>query len=137
MTTVNVLVAVNVGQALNQIVNTGNANIGEYVYMADTTGYSGSGEGTDELTTTVTVGGTLIWQTVSIDPSQTVTITGFSGQAIPSVVNPVQYPQYSGAVWGGSVNSTTQGSEQYTIGLLLNGGTHAWFDPFIVSNAPV
>ncbi len=141
MSTVNVLVAVNVGQALVSIAN-GNSNIGQYVYMVDSTGYSNSGQGGNELTTTVTSGDTLVWQTVSIDPSETVVITAFSGQAIGTnpavgqIITPVQYPQYNptGSVWGGYINSTSNGPDQYTMTLLLNGGVHGWFDPFIISN---
>ncbi|MDA8444146.1 AidA/PixA family protein [Paracidovorax valerianellae] len=144
MTTINVLVAINVGQALNGIA-AGNANIGNYVYMVDSTGKSNSGQGGDELVTTVTVGDTLTWQVVSIDPSEQVIITGFTGAAIGTnagnIVNPVQYPQYNptGSVWGGYVTAPTspQGSQsQYSLQLLLNGQSHGWFDPFIISNAP-
>ena len=143
MTTINILVAVNVSQAAASVAN-GNTNIGPFVYMVDSTGYTGNGAGGDELTTTVAPGDTVVWQSVSVDPSQTVTMTGFTGSAIGTnggseIINPVQYPQYNpaGSVWGGYITGTTNGSaDQYSISLLLNGSVHGWFDPFLISNAP-
>jgi hypothetical protein len=130
MSTVNILVAVNVGQA----VATG--NLPPNVYMVDTNGYMGSGgEGTNELQTTCTNGDTLVWSVVSIDPNETVSITGFTGQAIPTMINPAQYPQFNGTVWGGRVNQAGTGI-QYSINLLLEGGVHLTFDPFITANNP-
>ncbi len=142
MSNINVLVAINVGKALTGIA-AGNTNIGNYVYMVDSTGQANSGQGGNELVTTVTVGDTLIWQVVSIDPSEQVIITQFTGDAIGTggshIVNPVQYPQYNptGSVWGGYVTATTNGGKsQYSLQLLLNGQSHGWFDPFIISKAP-
>jgi len=140
MSTINVLVAVNVGQALAS----GNNDIGNFVYMVDSTGYSNNGQGGHELTTTVTVGDTIVWTVVPIDPAEQVVITGFTGVAIGTnaaqgqIINPVQYPQYSptGSVWGGFVTSTSSNPDQYSINLLLNGSVHVSFDPFIISNAP-
>ncbi|MEC5159744.1 hypothetical protein ACFDR9_005675 [Janthinobacterium sp. CG_23.3] len=128
MTTINVLVAVNVGMAIST------GNLSQYVFMVDTTGYSGNGnEGGNELLTTCTNGDTVIWNVVSIDPSENVAILGFSGAAIPNMINPGQYPQYAGTVWGGRVNSA--GSEiQYSLELLLEGNVQQSFDPFLTAN---
>ncbi|KUJ00060.1 hypothetical protein [Vibrio sp. MEBiC08052] len=140
MSSVNVLVAVNVEQALVQAAS-GNTNIGNFVYMVDSTGYCSSGQGGHELTTTVTSGETIVWTVQSIDPSTEVTIIGFEGNAIGTpggshIINPMQYPQFSGSVWGGQVYAASSGPDQYSIRLLLGGGVHCWFDPFIISNAP-
>ena len=130
MSTINVLVAVNVGQAIAQ------NNLPEYVFMVDTTGYSGNGnEGGNELVTTLQNGDTIVWSVVSIDPSQTVSITGFTGAAIPNMVNPAPYPQYNSTVWGGRINEAGN-HVQYSIDLLLNGNVHMTFDPFITATNP-
>ncbi len=131
MTTINVLVAVNVGQAAIA------QNLNQYVFMEDSTGYSGNGSSGQELVTTCTNGDTVIWQVVSIDPSETVVIVGFTGAAIPNMINPVQYPQYDGTVWGGSVNSAGT-TVQYSLSLVLNGdyNTPLQFDPYLTANDP-
>ena len=130
MATINVLVAVNVGQAV------ASGNLGKYVFMEDTTGYSGNGsEGTNELQTTCKNGDTIVWSAVSIDPGEQIAIHSFGGSAIPNMVNPAQYPQDDGAVWGGRVNSTGK-NVQYTMTLLLAGQTLLTFDPFITATNP-
>lgn len=139
MTTINILIAVNVSEAMASVAK-GNANVGSFVYMVDSTGHSGNGAGGDELQTTITPGDNVVWQSVSVDPSETITMTGFTGTAIGDrgIINPVQYPQYNpaGSVWGGFVKGTSNGPDQYSISLLLNGQVHAWFDPFLISIAP-
>jgi len=143
MSTVNVLVIVNVQQALGSI-GAGNQNIGQWVYMVDSTGYFRNGQGGNELVTTVISGDELIWQVTPIDPSETVVINNFSGQAIGTnpangqIVNPAQYQQYNptGSVWGGYVTSTSNGQVQYTLQLQFANGDTGWFDPYLVSNAP-
>jgi hypothetical protein len=130
MGTVNVLVAVNVGKAIAE------KNLGKYVFMEDTTGYVGSGgAGGNELTTTCKNGDTLVWQVVSIDPSETVAILSFSGVAIPNMVNPAKYPQYDGTVWGGRVNQAGN-KVQYAMTLLLEGNVQLSFDPYITATNP-
>lgn len=127
MATVNVLVAVNVGQAI------ATGNLSKYVFMEDTTGYSGNGsEGGNELLTTCNNGDTIVWTVVSIDPTETIATLSFSGSAIPNMVNPAAYPQYSNTVWGGRVNSAGT-NVQYTMTLLLEGTVHLSFDPFITA----
>lgn len=141
---ISVLVAVDVQAALAQIAkDSSNTNVGSFVYMMDTTGYSGSGEGTNELCTTVTVGDMLQWSVSPIDPATSVEISSFTGAAIGTnaqageIINPAPFPQYNptGSVWGGSVNATSP-KVQYSITLSLDGVTSGWFDPFIISNAP-
>jgi hypothetical protein len=132
MSQVNILVAVNVAAAISS------GNLGEYVFMMDTNDYMGTGntsEGTDELITTVNNGDTIVWTVASIDPNLKVSIQGFSGQAIPNLINPSQYPQTLGTVWGGHVNQAGD-HVQYTMELLLNGTAHMSFDPFITSTNP-
>jgi hypothetical protein len=134
MTQINVLVAVDVGHALTLGAN---ANVGQYVFMEDTTGSMSSGQGGNELTTTCTNGDTIVWQVVSIDPTLTISILSFSGAAIgpTAMINPAPYPQYQGTVWGGHVNLPGT-NVQYSLNLLLNGSVHAWFDPFLTSVNP-
>ncbi len=127
MSTINVLVAVNVGQAIAQ------NNLSKYVFMVDTTGYSGNGnQGSNELVTTLNNGDTIVWTVDSIDPNETVSILSFAGNAIPNMVNPAQYPQFNGTVWGGRVNQAGN-KVQYTMTLLLEGNVHLTFDPFITA----
>ncbi|MFY9259837.1 MAG: hypothetical protein WAO71_04930 [Gallionella sp.] len=129
MATVYVMVVVNVSQAV------ASGNLGAYVYMADTTGFSGSGQGGNELITTVTDGSTIIWSVVPIDPATSVSIVNFTGQAIPGLIKPVEYAQYNDTVWGGQVLSLGT-HVQYSMTLLLNGADQLTFDPFITSNPP-
>jgi hypothetical protein len=117
---VDVLVIVNVGKAI------ANNNLSKYVFMVDTTGYSGDGsEGGNGLITTC-------HEHDTIDPAETIRILGFSGQAIPYMVHPRLYPQHGGAVWGGRVNEAGT-KVQYTMTLLLAGSKHLTFDPFITA----
>lgn len=130
MSTINVLVAVNVGEAIAK------NNLSAYVFMVDTTGRSGDGnEGGNELVTTVQNGDTIVWTVTSIDPNEKVSILGFTGQAISSLVNPMQYPQFDGTVWGGRVNRTGT-HVQYSMVLLLEGTVHMTFDPYITATDP-
>ncbi|MGK5051907.1 hypothetical protein [Janthinobacterium sp. RB2P8] len=131
MATINVLVAVNVGQAVAQ------SNLSKYVFMVDTTGYSCNGnEGGNELVTSCKNGDTIVWNVTSLDPAEQVSIHSFGGTAINNgMVNPAPYPQYDNTVWGGRVNA--KGSNvQYTMTLLLAGNTLLTFDPFIVASNP-
>ncbi|MEM4989238.1 hypothetical protein V8G57_17750 [Collimonas sp. H4R21] len=130
MSTICVLVAVNVGQAV------ATKNLSKYVFMVDTTGYSGDGsEGGNELITTCRNGDTIVWTVASIDPAESVAILGFAGQAIPNMVNPMKYPQYDGTTWGGRVNQAGN-HIQYTMTLLLEGSVQLTFDPFITATNP-
>ncbi|HEY8099054.1 MAG TPA: hypothetical protein VIE65_23575 [Methylobacter sp.] len=130
MSTVNVLVAVNVGQAIAQ------NNLSKYVFMVDTTGYSGNGsEGGNELITTLYNGDTLVWTVASIDPNESISIHSFGGSAIPNMVNPAPYPQYNNTVWGGRINQAGT-NVQYTMTLLLENNVLMTFDPFITATNP-
>ncbi|MEM4989237.1 hypothetical protein V8G57_17745 [Collimonas sp. H4R21] len=124
---VDVLVIVNVGKAI------ATNNLSKYVFMVDTTGYSGDGsEGGNGLITTCHEHDTIVWTVASIDPAETIRILGFSGQAIPDIVHPRPYPQHGGTVWGGRVNEVGT-KVQYTMTLLLAGSKHLTFDPFITA----
>ena len=127
MGTINVLVAVNVGQAI------ATGLLGNYVFMSDSTGTCVSGQSSsNELVTTCFNGDTIVWQVVSIDPSEQVAILQFTGNAIPDQINPVSYPLFNGTVWGGRVKDTAK-HQQYTMELLLNGTKQLSFDPYITS----
>lgn len=130
--TVNVLVAVNVAKA-----EPVGEELGNYVFMVDTTGRSGDGnEGGDELVTTCENGDTIRWHAHSIDPSQTVAITGFDGDIESELqLNPAQEPGYDGAVWSGIVRAAGN-HVQYSMYLLLNGKTPKSFDPYITATNP-
>lgn len=130
MSTVNVVVTVNVIQAIQS------RNLGANVCMVDTNGYLGSGnEATDELITKCINGDTIVWTVVPLDPNEAVIITGFQGTAIGAMINPAQYPQFNGTVWTGRVNQVGT-HVQYTMSLLLGGSTNLSFDPFITATNP-
>jgi len=134
MTQINVLVAIDVANA-EALIAGGNNNVGQYVFMMDSTGYMGNGQGGHELTTHCKNGDTIVWSVVPIDPATTVSITGFSGSAIPDMINPAAYPHYGNTVWGGPVDKAGDGV-QYSISLLLQGSAHGYFDPFITATNP-
>ncbi len=127
MRRINILICVNVGQAIEQ------NNVGKFVFMVDTTGYSGDGnEGSNELNTTLGVHDLVVWTVKSIDPSETVSISSFSGSAIPAMVNPAAYPKFADTVWGARVHQ--QGVKvQYSMTLLLNDNVQLAFDPFLTA----
>lgn len=130
MATIYVNVLVNVARAIAE------NNLPKYVFMVDSTGYSGDGsEGTNELRTKCENGDTIVWSAVSINPGEAIAILGFTGQAIPNMVNPQRYPQYDGTVWGGRVNSAGN-NVQYSISMLLENNVHMTFDPFITATNP-
>ncbi|MGU7770118.1 hypothetical protein ACV229_08030 [Burkholderia sp. MR1-5-21] len=138
--TINILVAVNVTGATNEAGDS-NGNVGDYVYMMDDSdtiyphGTSG-GDGTHELVTFCESGDKIRWHAYSIDPSQTVAITGVTGQIISQLdFHPSQEPGYNGAVWSGTVNGAGT-KVQYSLSLQLNGKTNGWFDPFVTSTYP-
>ncbi|AJW98232.1 hypothetical protein [Burkholderia gladioli] len=130
MANIYVDVLVNVAKAIDE------NNLSKYVFMVDSTGYSGDGsEGSNELRTKCENGDTIVWSAVSINPGDSVSILGFTGAAIPGMVNPQRYPQYDGTVWGGRVNSA--GSNiQYSITMLLENNHQMTFDPFITATNP-
>lgn len=105
--------------------------------MMDTNGdLESNGEGGNELLTTCFNGDTIVWMVTPIDPNTRVVISGFTGQAVPNLINPSQIPQTNGAVWGGRVNAAgTQA--QYTMDLLVGDArTPMSFDPFITATNP-
>jgi len=136
MNTINVLIVVDVEGALSDQQHFGP----KYVYLVDTTGYVGgnSTEGTCELTTTCHDTQKIIWNVVSINPNDDVSITGFTGSMIENrICIPVKENDGSNYYWQGTVE--TQGSPQgptgryqYSVILSFNdGSTNLTFDPFI------
>jgi hypothetical protein len=125
---VDVLVTVNVGRAI------ATGDLGAYVFMADTTGYLGSGgAGGSELLTKCKIRDTLVWRVVSIDPAETVAIVGFGGTAVTDrMVIPMPYPQYDGTVWGGRVHKVGENVD-YAVTLLLEGATQLSFNASITA----
>lgn len=131
MSQVNILIAVNVAQAINT------GRLGDYVYMVDDslTGKS-SGEGGDELSTVCENGDTIVWRVESIDPDQDVSINRFDGDIITTeMINPAPYPQLDSSTWGGKVTRTGTKVE-YRMYLTLNKNTVQSFDPFITATNP-
>lgn len=129
MSTVNVLVAIDVSQAVGQV------NLNNCVFMMDTNGFLGSNrEGGDELLTTCFNGDTIVWSVTPIDPNTVVSISGFTGNAVPITINPAPVQQNSGTVWSGRVNAAGT-NVQYSISLLVgNTNIPMSFDPFITAN---
>ncbi|MYM94138.1 hypothetical protein [Duganella vulcania] len=133
MPTVNILIAIDVGQALSQ------QNLDNCVYMMDTNRYLGSnGAGNDELHTVCLNGQRLVWTVVSIDPNLPVAIGGFSSNghypaAYPNMINPKSVADTSGTVWGANVNEANTNA-QYSVNLLVgDDNTPMSFDPFITA----
>ena len=79
MATVNVLMIVDVEGALAA----SPPSLGGNIYLIDTNKYMGSsGEGQNELSTTLNEGDTIVWSVAPVDPSTQLAITGFSGSAV-------------------------------------------------------
>jgi len=80
-------------------------------------------------TTSVKNGGKIVWTVTSIDPSQKVSISKFSGAAVPRMLNPSSC-HANNQKWSSSVMEA--GSEPYVITLSL--GDHGVPKPYIVQN---
>ena len=127
MSTVNVLVTVNVIQAIQS------KSLQGAICLIDTNGYLGSfNEATPELTTVCNNADTIVWSVVPLDPNEKVSIVGFTGAAVPSMIKPVQTGQFGGTVWSGRVEMAGN-NVQYTMTLLLENGTQLSWDPFITA----
>ncbi len=125
MQTLEVLIIVNVEVALSQ------GNLNNCVWLIDNTGSVSTGQGTNELTTNCYQGRKIDWSVTPVAPTSSVSITGFTGQAIPTVVNPVLVPDPGSDYWAGTVSSTTNpGRYQYSVTLQLENTTMS-FDPFL------
>ncbi|RKE36403.1 hypothetical protein B0G76_2581 [Paraburkholderia sp. BL23I1N1] len=128
MSQVNILVAVNVAQAI------ATGELGNYVYMMDDslTGQS-AGEGGDELSTVCENGDKIVWRVDSIDPDQHVSIDHFEGDIkTTGMINPAPYPQTDSDTWGGKINCAGNKVE-YRMYLKLNNKIVQGFDPFITA----
>jgi hypothetical protein len=137
MSTVNIAVVIDVETAIahasNGIITTG-------LYMIDSTGYLGtsSGEATNELSTTVNTGDSLVWTPYPVDPNSNVLISAVTGNATTgttqvfqkiSTTNQTPAGQaYASCIIneGASVGATTQ----YSLSLNLSGTTYT-YDPFV------
>lgn len=127
MAEIDILMAVDVEGALSS------GNLGANIFMVDTTGYAGAGnEGTDELITIASNGDTIKWTVAPIQPSGVVSIQGFSGQAVPTNINPVPDP-LSPQAWEAEFKTTasTGTQYQYTCTLEFEHGKTLTFDPFL------
>lgn len=135
MSTINVAVVIDVETAIthanNGVITTG-------LYMIDTTGYVGtsSGEATNELTTTVTTGDSLIWTAYPVDPGNNVVISAVTGNAVNNQVfqkvstsntTPAGQPYASCVINEGAAVKTTT---QYSLTLKMSSGTYT-YDPFV------
>jgi hypothetical protein len=132
MNTINVLIVVDVEGALSDQQHFGE----KYVYLVDTTGYvsGNNGQGTSELTTTCHDTQKIIWNVVSIAPSDDVSIDSFTGQMITDrACIPIRENDGSNYYWQGTVETQgTAASYQYSVVLSFNNGnTKLTFDPFI------
>ncbi|AOK62307.1 hypothetical protein [Burkholderia ubonensis] len=136
MATVNILVAVNVANAVTESTNNGQ-NVGNYVYMMDDVivddiNKPNTTEGTDELLTYCNDGDTLRWTIYSIDPDQNVKITGITGDIVQKLDFKPSADNNAQTVWSGIVHGTGD-NVQYSLQLLLNNHTPGYFDPHVTS----
>ncbi|TWB12288.1 hypothetical protein FBZ89_12667 [Nitrospirillum amazonense] len=131
MATINIMVAVDVETA--QSTASGNV-ITKGLYMIDTTGYEGTAEGGNELTTPCNAGDTLVWTIYPINPSDNIAITGFTGTAVNDKIfqNLGQQKTPAGVVyWTCAINFGTQsGSYQYSLNISMSGKSYT-YDPFV------
>lgn len=130
MGTVNVLIAVDVEGALTT------GDLEKNTYMVDTNHYMGSGfEGTSELMTSLKIGDLIVWTVKPIDPSTTVKINSFAGQAvrekyIAPIADPLSEQSFESKFQPpGSSNSGA--TFQYTVTLAFENKVMT-YDPFLV-----
>jgi hypothetical protein len=105
-------------------------NLQGNVYLVDNNGPQGSTlEGNAELKTACHDTQVISWSVSPVDPNTNVSIQGFTGQAIPAIINP---KAGSNGVWSGTVE--TQGATntyQYSCILTMDGKPMT-FDPFLI-----
>lgn len=127
MRTINILIVVDCLGALSS------NSLSDNTYIIDTNGYEGSwNEGTAHLVTVCQDGQNLEWAVCSINPSNDVSITSFSGEMVSSRIC---IPKEQGIVgaenWKGRVQTQGDiGPHAYTVNLSLN-GTSMSFDAWI------
>lgn len=131
MATISVLVAVDVENVLAQAAKNPGQPLSSGVYMSDTNGFNGSlQEGQMELVTDCHYLDTIQWTVYPIDPNTSIQITGFTGQAIPTICNPAQTGTAPLVYWQGTVVTQTVQQYQYSI-VLSADGVSMTFDPFL------
>ncbi|KVD66340.1 hypothetical protein [Burkholderia ubonensis] len=136
MATINILVAVNVANAVTESTNNGQ-NVANYVYMMDDVivddiNKPNTTEGIDELLTYCNSGDTLRWTVYSIDPDQHVKITGITGEILKKLNFEPSADNNAQTVWSGTVQGIGD-KVQYSLQLLLNNHTPGCFDPHVTS----
>ena len=129
MQTLSILVVVNVEVALS------NGSLANNVWLIDNTGSVSGSEGTAELVTDCYPGQNIQWSVVPVAPTSSVSITGFTGAAIPpsstAIINPQQAGTATNPFWEGQVSSlAASGKSQYTLQLMLE-STSMSFDPYL------
>lgn len=131
MSTINIMVAVDVETA--QSTASGNV-ITSGLYMIDTTGYEGTAEGSNELSTPCNAGDVLVWVIYPINPSDNISISGFTGQCVTSDIfqNLVAEKTPAGAnYWTCVINEgTSTASYQYSLNVKMSDKTYT-YDPFV------
>jgi hypothetical protein len=124
MNQIQVLIAVDVEAAL------ATGNLQGNVYLVDNNGPQGSTmEGNPELNTACNPGQIINWWVSGIDPSTEVSISSFTGVAVPTVINPVQGA--NGAFSAPVDQDTAGGTYQYSVNLNMDGKIMP-FDPFLI-----
>jgi hypothetical protein len=107
------------------------------LYMIDTTGYEGTAEGSNELSTPCDAGDVLVWTIYPINPSDNIAISGFTGQCVSSGQNSV-FQRLSAEETASGVNywtcvineGTSSGTYQYSMNIKMSGKTYT-YDPFV------
>ncbi len=123
---VDILLAVDVEGAL------AHNDLGSYIFMVDTTGYAAKGEGTNELITVAKNGTVLKWAVTPIQPEGVVSFpakNAFSGQAVPTNIDPVEFQGIYEAEFKSVDKSGTK--YQYTCTLEFEHGKTLTFDPYL------
>jgi hypothetical protein len=134
MATINIMIAVDVETAQS---TASGQTITQGLYMIDTTGYEGTSEGGNELTTPCNAGDVLVWTVYPINPADNIAITGFTGQCTQNPPNSVfqnleKQTTPAGVIYWTCVinNGTATGSYQYSVVFSMSGKTYS-YDPFI------
>jgi hypothetical protein len=128
--TIDVLVAVNVGQAIadNALPN--------HVYMVDTARPLDSIGNGDRLDTVATYWDKIVWTVASIDPAERVTIQEVGGDAIDNkMIAPVQVANSAPPIWVARVESVGN-KVQYSMTLLLEDKITLAFNAFLTATLP-
>ena len=134
MATINIMIAVDVETAQS---TASGQTITQGLYMIDTTGYEGTPEGGNELSTPCNAGDTLVWTVYPINPADNIAITGFTGTCTDNKPNSIfqnlgaQKTPTGVSYWTCVINNgTATGSYQYSVTFSMSGATYS-YDPFV------